>query len=84
MFALIPIRAIKFQLCVKFPLAYDETTSKMVSLNRTVPDTREEECKWWDYPTDLPKASVVLVFHNEGNIICFDFFKNEFSLICLI
>jgi polypeptide N-acetylgalactosaminyltransferase len=31
-----------------------------------VPDLREEECKHWDYPTDLPKASVILVHHNEG------------------
>lgn len=23
-------------------------------------------CKHWDYPEDLPKTSVILVFHNEG------------------
>ena len=23
-------------------------------------------CKYWNYPDDLPRASVVLVFHNEG------------------
>lgn len=23
-------------------------------------------CKHWSYPEDLPKASVVIVFHNEG------------------
>jgi len=23
-------------------------------------------CKNWNYPEDLPKASVVIVFHNEG------------------
>ena len=27
---------------------------------------REEECRYWDYPTQLPTASVILVFHNEG------------------
>jgi polypeptide N-acetylgalactosaminyltransferase len=35
-------------------------------LNRTVPDTREEECQFWDYPHNMPKASIILVFHNEG------------------
>ncbi|KAH9375682.1 hypothetical protein HPB48_008663 [Haemaphysalis longicornis] len=24
------------------------------------------ECKYWDYPEDLPTTSVVVVFHNEG------------------
>ncbi len=23
-------------------------------------------CKYWDYPEDLPTASVIIVFHNEG------------------
>ena len=23
-------------------------------------------CKHWNYPEDLPKVSVVIVFHNEG------------------
>ena len=23
-------------------------------------------CKYWHYPTKLPTASVILVFHNEG------------------
>lgn len=23
-------------------------------------------CKHWNYPEDLPKASVIIVFHNEG------------------
>ena len=25
-----------------------------------------QECQNWDYPTNLPSASVILVFHNEG------------------
>ena len=25
-----------------------------------------DECKHWDYPSQLPAVSVVLVFHNEG------------------
>ncbi|KAK2708517.1 hypothetical protein QYM36_014203 [Artemia franciscana] len=40
--------------------------SDAIAMNRTIPDTRQEECKYWDYPTDLPKTSVVIVFHNEG------------------
>ena len=45
---------------------FNQLVSDEISLNRTVPDTREEECRYWDYPTTLPTASVVLVFHNEG------------------
>ncbi len=45
---------------------FNQLVSDEISLNRTVPDLREEECRHWDYPKDLPKASVVLVFHNEG------------------
>jgi len=45
---------------------FNQIVSDEISLNRTVPDTREEECRYWDYPTDLPTASVILVFHNEG------------------
>lgn len=40
--------------------------SDAISLSRTIKDTRMPECKHWDYPDDLPKASVVIVFHNEG------------------
>ncbi|KAK2701852.1 hypothetical protein QYM36_019509 [Artemia franciscana] len=29
--------------------------SDAIGMNRTIPDTRLEECKYWDYPTDLPK-----------------------------
>ena len=45
---------------------FNQLVSDKISLNRTVPDTREEECKYWDYPTNLPTASIILVFHNEG------------------
>ena len=45
---------------------FNQIVSDEISLNRTVPDTREKECRNWDYPTDLPTASVILVFHNEG------------------
>ncbi|KAL1122097.1 hypothetical protein AAG570_003503 [Ranatra chinensis] len=40
--------------------------SDEISLDRSIPDLRLPECKHWDYPTDLPKASVIVVFHNEG------------------
>jgi hypothetical protein len=26
----------------------------------------EFRCKYWEYPVDLPSASVVIAFHNEG------------------
>lgn len=45
---------------------FNQLVSDEISLNRTVPDQREEECRLWDYPTELPSASVILVFHNEG------------------
>ncbi|XP_055711285.1 N-acetylgalactosaminyltransferase 7 [Phlebotomus papatasi] len=40
--------------------------SDEISLDRSIKDTRLEECKHWDYPVHLPKTSVILVFHNEG------------------
>lgn len=41
--------------------------SDAISLERTIPDTRMEECKYWNYPKNMGlKASVVIVFHNEG------------------
>ena len=45
---------------------FNQLVSDEMTLNRTVPDLREEECQFWDYPSQLPKASVILVFHNEG------------------
>lgn len=40
--------------------------SDSISLDRNIIDTRLEECKHWIYPDDLPKTSVIIVFHNEG------------------
>jgi len=40
--------------------------SEEISLSRTIKDTRVPECKHWSYPENLPKVSVVIVFHNEG------------------
>ncbi|XP_070578354.1 N-acetylgalactosaminyltransferase 7-like [Ptychodera flava] len=40
--------------------------SDQISLDRSVKDIRDPECKYWHYPEDLPRASVVIVFINEG------------------
>lgn len=40
--------------------------SDEISLDRTILDTRLEECKHWEYPVNLPTTSVIIVFHNEG------------------
>lgn len=40
--------------------------SDEISLDRTVLDTRLDECKHWDYPINLPSTSVIIVFHNEA------------------
>lgn len=40
--------------------------SDAISLDRAVKDTRLKECKHWNYPENLPSASVIIVFHNEG------------------
>ncbi|ESO86827.1 hypothetical protein LOTGIDRAFT_194702 [Lottia gigantea] len=45
---------------------FNLVNSDKISLDRTVPDTRMDECKYWHYPEKLPSASVILVFHNEG------------------
>lgn len=41
--------------------------SNRIPMDRSIPDLRLEECKNWNYgEEDLPTASVVIVFHNEG------------------
>lgn len=40
--------------------------SDAISLDRSIKDTRLKECQHWNYPKDLPSASVIIVFHNEG------------------
>ena len=39
--------------------------SDKISLWRSIPDTRDSECRSVQYPKDLPSASVVIVFKNE-------------------
>ncbi|XP_078000822.1 N-acetylgalactosaminyltransferase 7-like [Glandiceps talaboti] len=46
--------------------SFNQYISDTVSVDREINDLREPECKHWHYPIDLPKASVILVFHNEG------------------
>jgi hypothetical protein len=45
---------------------FNQLVSDEISLNRTVPEMREDECQYWDYPNDMPTSSVIMVFHNEG------------------
>uniref|UniRef100_A0AC35UIM3 Polypeptide N-acetylgalactosaminyltransferase n=1 Tax=Rhabditophanes sp. KR3021 TaxID=114890 RepID=A0AC35UIM3_9BILA len=45
---------------------FNTHVSDMISMNRTVNDIRLKECKYWNYPEDLPTVSVVIAFHNEG------------------
>ena len=45
--------------------AYNQYASDMMSLHRSLPDTRPEECGALRYPADLPDTSVVICFHNE-------------------
>ncbi|XP_049868338.1 N-acetylgalactosaminyltransferase 7 isoform X2 [Pectinophora gossypiella] len=40
--------------------------SNDIAMNRSIPDTRMDECKFWHYPKKLPSTSVIIVFHNEG------------------
>lgn len=40
--------------------------SDYIPMDRVVPDIRHPECKYWHYPEQLPSASIVIVFHNEG------------------
>lgn len=45
--------------------AYNTFASAMIGLNRYLPDTRSEDCKTMKYHENLPKCSVIIIFHNE-------------------
>ncbi|XP_041352821.1 N-acetylgalactosaminyltransferase 7-like [Gigantopelta aegis] len=45
---------------------FNMVNSDKIAMDRAIPDTRMEECKYWWYPEKLPTASVILAFHNEG------------------
>ncbi|OQV13238.1 N-acetylgalactosaminyltransferase 7 [Hypsibius exemplaris] len=44
---------------------FNQCASEKIAMDREIPDTRPLECKNWHYPEELPKASVVVAFHNE-------------------
>lgn len=46
----------------KFNLIASDT----ISLHRTLPDFRPEQCADLFYPQKLPKTSVIIIFHNEA------------------
>ncbi|XP_030047405.1 N-acetylgalactosaminyltransferase 7 isoform X1 [Microcaecilia unicolor] len=45
---------------------FNMVASDMISLDRTISDLRDTECKYWNYDENLLTSSVVIVFHNEG------------------
>uniref|UniRef100_T1GPR6 Glycosyltransferase 2-like domain-containing protein n=1 Tax=Megaselia scalaris TaxID=36166 RepID=T1GPR6_MEGSC len=45
---------------------YNIMASDRIPLNRTLKDMRNSLCKAKTYPKSLPKASVIIVFHNEA------------------
>lgn len=44
---------------------FNVIASNMMSLQRSLEDMRHPDCYTINYPTRLPKASVIIVFHNE-------------------
>ncbi|CRL04953.1 CLUMA_CG018212, isoform A [Clunio marinus] len=44
----------------------NEFVSRLVPLDRELPDIRTDYCKNMKYSENLPKVSVILVFHNEA------------------
>lgn len=45
--------------------SYNTVASDKISLDRSLPDTRPKDCLDFKYSSDLPKVSVIIVFHNE-------------------
>lgn len=44
---------------------FNVMASNMMSLQRSLDDMRHPDCKSINYPARLPKASIIIVFHNE-------------------
>lgn len=44
---------------------FNVMASNMVSLQRSLDDMRHPDCKTINYPKLLPKASIIIIFHNE-------------------
>lgn len=45
---------------------FNEFVSDLISVNRTVPDPRSNYCHMQEYTQNLPKTSVIIIFHNEA------------------
>lgn len=45
---------------------FNEFVSDLISVNRTVPDPRSGYCHTQEYMPNLPKTSVIIIFHNEA------------------
>lgn len=45
---------------------YNLLASDLISLHRSLPDPRLDECKRLSYPEKLPTTSVIIIFHNEA------------------
>ncbi|KAK6743358.1 hypothetical protein RB195_010550 [Necator americanus] len=45
---------------------FNVMASEMISINRSLPDYRSSECQTKFYKKNLPKTSIIIVFHNEA------------------
>lgn len=45
---------------------FNEFVSDIISLNRSIPDPRSQYCLRQNYSYNLPKTSVIIIFHNEA------------------
>jgi len=57
---------IKLQNMAYAEYGFNQFISDKISLHRSLPDTRSPLCKQKKYPLTMPKASVIIIFHNEG------------------
>lgn len=45
---------------------FNELVSDLIALNRSLPEPRSIYCRRFKYSTNLPKTSVIIIFHNEA------------------
>jgi hypothetical protein len=45
---------------------FNELVSDLIAVNRSLPDPRSFHCKSAQYSSNLPKTSVIVIFHNEA------------------
>lgn len=50
--------------CVK-QYGFNLDLSNRLPLDRTVPDFRSQKCKAHNFPLDMPKSSVIIIYYNE-------------------